>query len=221
MINKHEIIERLKQHYGFQTNTQLANKLGVAQNTISGWIKRNSIDYDLIFSKCDDVDLNWLLSKGHIKHEPLLTDDDIKFNEDMKALTGSDSTNAQIIKEIDAECALSDYFHDFFDLEQFSKDDVYIDIDIIYSVTAEYDLYKLFSNVYLQYKQKGDIRLLHEDFCKLYHKCKEAYNILLPYRKILGEIAERLLSLKEQDYKAVLDRCEEEDRKRFFNDTEN
>ena len=34
--NKNAIIQRLKEYYGLSTNAELADKLGVAQNTISG-----------------------------------------------------------------------------------------------------------------------------------------------------------------------------------------
>ncbi|MDX2284667.1 MAG: helix-turn-helix domain-containing protein [Bacteroidia bacterium] len=55
-----KIIEKLKDHYAFDSDTQLSNYLGVAQNTLSGWKRRNSADLELIISKCADVDLNWL-----------------------------------------------------------------------------------------------------------------------------------------------------------------
>lgn len=56
------IINEIRSYLGFKTDTQLADYLGVKRNTISTWRKRNSIDYQLIVTKCDFVDANWLLT---------------------------------------------------------------------------------------------------------------------------------------------------------------
>ena len=60
-IDKSRIMERIKKQYGFKTNMQLAAFLGVSPQTISGWIKRNSIDYDLVFSKCRDMSVDFMV----------------------------------------------------------------------------------------------------------------------------------------------------------------
>jgi hypothetical protein len=55
------IIERLSTYFKVDTNTALAQKLGVSATTLSNWKSRNTIDYELIFTKCEGIDLNWLL----------------------------------------------------------------------------------------------------------------------------------------------------------------
>jgi len=55
------LVERLKTYFQIDTNIKLADILGVKQNTISGWIKNLRMDYALIISKCDKVNLNWLI----------------------------------------------------------------------------------------------------------------------------------------------------------------
>lgn len=54
-------IERLKMYFGVKTARQVAERLGVSEQTISTWKSRGSIDYELIFSKCKDLDLNWFI----------------------------------------------------------------------------------------------------------------------------------------------------------------
>lgn len=68
-VDKSKIIERIKKYYGFKTNRQFAVFLGVSPQAISGWIKRNTIDYDLIFSKCHDMSIDMMIRGFANKHE--------------------------------------------------------------------------------------------------------------------------------------------------------
>lgn len=60
------ILDKLSKAIGVNTDTELANVLGVKQNTVSSWRSRGSIDFALIISKCDDIDLNWLFNERDI-----------------------------------------------------------------------------------------------------------------------------------------------------------
>jgi phage repressor protein C with HTH and peptisase S24 domain len=69
-MDKSLIINEIKLHLGIKTDTEFANFLGVTQPTISTWRSRNSIDYDLIIAKCNNIDANWLLTgKGNMLKE--------------------------------------------------------------------------------------------------------------------------------------------------------
>jgi len=62
-----QVIARLKRVFDVSTDSELAEYLGVRQNTISSWKSRGSIDYPLVIAKCDNVDLNWLFGMGEEK----------------------------------------------------------------------------------------------------------------------------------------------------------
>lgn len=57
-----EILERIKQANNIERDADLAAFLGVSRATISNWGARNSIDYDLVFSKCEHINLDWLIT---------------------------------------------------------------------------------------------------------------------------------------------------------------
>ena len=61
-MDKSFIINQIKLHLGIKTDSEFAEFLGVKQPTISTWRKRNTIDYDLIITKCNNIDANWLLT---------------------------------------------------------------------------------------------------------------------------------------------------------------
>lgn len=61
-MDKSKIIREIKLYLGFKNDTELADFLGIKQNILSTWKSRNTMDYDLVISKCDFIDANWLLT---------------------------------------------------------------------------------------------------------------------------------------------------------------
>jgi hypothetical protein len=61
-FSKREILDRIKQRYNLVNNTELSKFLGISPSTLSNWYTRNSIDFDIIFTKCEHLNLNWLLT---------------------------------------------------------------------------------------------------------------------------------------------------------------
>ncbi len=59
--DKSLILNKIKFHYALKTNADLAKFLDKPESTIGTWYARNSIDYDLIFAKCVDMDKNYLI----------------------------------------------------------------------------------------------------------------------------------------------------------------
>lgn len=56
------ILDRLHTALKIEQNQKLAEFLGVSPSTVSSWRNRKTIDYDLIFSKCNGVNLHWLIT---------------------------------------------------------------------------------------------------------------------------------------------------------------
>jgi len=56
------ILNDLKLHYNFKSNTDFAKFLGIAPQTLSSWYSRCSVDYELLYAKCVGIDANWLLT---------------------------------------------------------------------------------------------------------------------------------------------------------------
>ncbi|MGV4380201.1 helix-turn-helix domain-containing protein, partial [Ornithobacterium rhinotracheale] len=70
-MDKKLILREIKKHLGYTKDGDFADFLGIKQNTLSNWKSRNTIDYDLIISKCENIDANWLLTgKGEMLKSP-------------------------------------------------------------------------------------------------------------------------------------------------------
>lgn len=61
-MDKRDIVIALVEKYANGKNAQFAKFLGVSPQTISAWISRNTLDYDLIFTKCVGLSPRWLLT---------------------------------------------------------------------------------------------------------------------------------------------------------------
>ena len=59
-LDSKAIVDRLKSHYRFAEDKELAEYLGTNNQKVYNWKKRNTVDLKMILAKCPDVDLNWL-----------------------------------------------------------------------------------------------------------------------------------------------------------------
>ena len=56
-----QILARLESALALKNDRALADYLGVSPSVISTWKGRRIGDWELIFEKCDTVDLNWVV----------------------------------------------------------------------------------------------------------------------------------------------------------------
>ena len=61
-MSKADMILALIQHYSNGNKAQFASRLGITPQGLSTWIKRNTFDAELIFSKCEGLSAQWLLT---------------------------------------------------------------------------------------------------------------------------------------------------------------
>lgn len=60
--NATHIIAKLKSYYGFSNDKELAEFLGIANSTLASWKSRDSLDWQLLFAKCEDISKEWLIN---------------------------------------------------------------------------------------------------------------------------------------------------------------
>lgn len=61
-IDKKQILNRFKQAKKITSDIELARFLGISRGTLSNWKARNSLDFDLLFSKCEHESIHWLVT---------------------------------------------------------------------------------------------------------------------------------------------------------------
>ena len=61
-MDKSLILNKIKSHLNLKSDTELANFLGIKPQVLSNWRARNTFDTELIYTKCVDIDANWLLT---------------------------------------------------------------------------------------------------------------------------------------------------------------
>jgi len=61
------ILNSLIEFYKFRNNAEFAKFLGITPQALSNWYSRNSIDFRLLYTKCLDINGEWILSgKGEM-----------------------------------------------------------------------------------------------------------------------------------------------------------
>ena len=61
-MNKKDQVNALISYFSNGNKTAFASKLGLKPQSINNWSARNTFDADLIFSKCDGISAEWLLT---------------------------------------------------------------------------------------------------------------------------------------------------------------
>lgn len=63
-MEKKEMLEMLVNHYCDGNKAKFAAMLGIKPQAFSMWFARNSFDAELLYTKCEHISADWLLSNG-------------------------------------------------------------------------------------------------------------------------------------------------------------
>ena len=61
-IGKALILSKIKSHYNFEKDADFARFLEIKPQTLSSWYSRNTFDIELLYSKCVEINPEWLLT---------------------------------------------------------------------------------------------------------------------------------------------------------------
>lgn len=61
-MGKKDMVLALIEHYSNGNKAQFASLLGITPQGLSTWIKRETFDIELVFSKCEGISAQWLLT---------------------------------------------------------------------------------------------------------------------------------------------------------------
>ncbi|APD07049.1 hypothetical protein UJ101_01533 [Flavobacteriaceae bacterium UJ101] len=96
-MNKSLILNQIKKHYNFKSDTQFAAHLGIKPQVLSNWKSRNTYDAELIYTKCVDLNPAWILTgegnmlkENEVNYESVL----VYLRDHWKELMSDDRFNA-------------------------------------------------------------------------------------------------------------------------------
>ncbi|MDD2819826.1 MAG: helix-turn-helix domain-containing protein [Flavobacterium sp.] len=75
------ILNKLKKHFNFKNDFEFAKYLGIEQNTLSSWKKRDTLNYDTIIAKCTDVKAILILTGKDEEFNLVLKSNEATFKE--------------------------------------------------------------------------------------------------------------------------------------------
>lgn len=61
-FSSNDILDRLKTALSISSDKGLGEALGVSKAAVSNWRKRNSIDLERVFSVCERINFDWLIT---------------------------------------------------------------------------------------------------------------------------------------------------------------
>lgn len=83
-MTKKERLEAIMAHYADGKTSVMASKLGVADSTISTWLKRDTYDLELLFAKCENISAEWLITGEGDMIKSNINEDVIFFREQIR-----------------------------------------------------------------------------------------------------------------------------------------
>lgn len=197
------ILERIKTAYKLKNNSELARFLGVKPNTISNWYSRNSIDFDILFSKCEGISLDWLIN-GEIntKSEPI-TSNELNDSEHESFLKRCPSE-----KEIMNLISANGYTNLLFTLVgkmgklnqhiDSSYNDLWVSMDLAVAFLKHYSLSDKFANIYEDFVQnKISFNELKNQTKRAFIVEKELFFLIRDYKETINKMIDLITTFND------------------------
>jgi len=115
-MDKLLILNKIQEHYNFKKDIQFAEYLGIPAQNLSKWKLRSTYDSELIYTKCTDINPEWLLTgKGEMLKEnekAIHKKNMIPLYEDVYTIGGTQqSTNLEPVNTSSVEIDAGDWFN--------------------------------------------------------------------------------------------------------------
>lgn len=122
-LTKGEMLDVIKRHLNMNKNSEFARFLGISSQAVSNWYSRNTFDAELLYTKCDFINPDWLLTgRGSMLK-----------SEEVSLMGGKETGKEEVLPEVNYEYKGAPYYNvDFiggFDLvlnDQTRNPDYYI-----------------------------------------------------------------------------------------------
>ncbi len=61
-VDKTLILNKIQQHYNYKKDSDFAKFLGIKTQVLSNWKNRNTFDIDVLYTKCEDISPEFLIT---------------------------------------------------------------------------------------------------------------------------------------------------------------
>jgi phage repressor protein C with HTH and peptisase S24 domain len=153
------ILSEIKFAYSLESDRQFAEFLGIAPTTLSSWHKRNTMDYDLLFAKCVDINAEFLFTgSGSVRKDTSASGQSYKPTNEFILRTDTRKANQQVpLYDYSAAASLITLFEghqniiDYISIPNLPKSDgaIYVAGDSMYPLLKAGDIvvYKKINNM--------------------------------------------------------------------------
>lgn len=62
ILSKSQRLSEIRKHYKFKSDAEFARFLDIKPTTLSSWHSRDTYDFELLYSKCVELNPDWLLT---------------------------------------------------------------------------------------------------------------------------------------------------------------
>lgn len=101
-MDKKLILNEIQNYYKFKKDVEFANHLGITSQMLSNWKSRNTYDAELLFTKCENINAEWLLTgKGSMIKNLINTQEPMNYEKLWKSSEYTISLQREKIEDLE------------------------------------------------------------------------------------------------------------------------